>query len=67
MYGSTFKFCGGTSLSKPYLNTPPPRYKGGYDHCEQTLEIDPKQVFGLAQKYTLNNHFQTNYDKSIPF
>ena len=23
-YGSTFKFCGGTSLPKPNLNTPPP-------------------------------------------
>ena len=32
-------------------------FKGGCDACAWTLKMDPKQVFGLAQKDTLNNYF----------
>ena len=36
----------------------PLKYKGRYDAHSRTIKLDPKQVFGLAQKYTLNNHFK---------
>ena len=33
-------------------------FKCGCDACLWTLKIDPKQIFGMVQKYT-ENHFQT--------
>ena len=48
LYGSTFKFRGGTSLSKPNLSTPPP---------DLDMEMDEEMVTRYFPKNIINHKF----------
>ena len=48
LYGSIFKFCGGTSLPKPNLSTPP---------RDLDMEIDEEVVTRYFHKNIINHKF----------
>ena len=40
--------------------------KVDYNAHSETLKVDPRQVFGLVQKCTLNSHIVNYCDKFFP-
>ena len=48
LYGSTFKFCGGTSLPKPNLSTP-----GGLHQRIITTEVSWRQVYHVSMRWAV--------------